>query len=141
MALTQKQERFVQGLFCGLSQRKAYKQAFDTENMADNVIDNKACELAKSNEIRVRLEEMNAPIIEETGWNKKKLIEKFAEIGEKCMKAVPVKDNNGMPTGEYKFDSAGANKAYEQIGKLEGLYIDKTEHSGTIELPQIIISK
>jgi hypothetical protein len=28
----------------------------------------------------------------------------------------------GEPTGEYKFDSAGANKATENLGKIIGVY-------------------
>ena len=44
--LTVKQEKFVQGLFKGLTQREAYKQAFNTENMKDATIDNNAYKLA-----------------------------------------------------------------------------------------------
>jgi phage terminase small subunit len=56
--LTIKQEKFVQGLFAGLSQREAYKQAFNCENMKDETIDVKASELANKDKIRVRLDEL-----------------------------------------------------------------------------------
>lgn len=56
--LTIKQERYVQGLFAGLSQREAYKQAFNCENMKDETIDVKASELANKDKIRVRLDEL-----------------------------------------------------------------------------------
>jgi len=36
--LTPKQEKFVQGLFSGLSQREAYKQAYNAVNMKDTTI-------------------------------------------------------------------------------------------------------
>ena len=45
--LTVKQEKYVQGLFAGLSQREAYKQAYNCENMTDKTIDEKACKLSK----------------------------------------------------------------------------------------------
>ena len=36
-------------------------------------------------------------------------------------------------TGEYKFDSAGANRATELLGKHLGMFVDKVEHSGKLE--------
>jgi hypothetical protein len=48
--LTIKQEKFCQGLFSGLTQREAYKQAFKTDNMADKTIDEAACKLANVKE-------------------------------------------------------------------------------------------
>jgi len=53
--LTIKQEKFCQGLFAGLSQREAYKQAYNAGNMTDTTIDVRACELAKKSKIVVRL--------------------------------------------------------------------------------------
>ena len=37
--LTLKQEKFVQGLLNGLSQRESYKQAYECKNMSDKSID------------------------------------------------------------------------------------------------------
>jgi phage terminase small subunit len=56
--LTIKQEKYVQGLFAGLSQREAYKQAYPCKNMSDAVIDVKACELSNNGKIKVRLKEL-----------------------------------------------------------------------------------
>ena len=47
MKLTPKQEKFVQGLFSGLSQRQAYRESYSAENMSDKVLDNKASLLYK----------------------------------------------------------------------------------------------
>jgi hypothetical protein len=55
--LTVKEEKFVQGLFAGMSQRDAYKGAYNTANMKDVTIDARACELAKKGKVTVRLEE------------------------------------------------------------------------------------
>jgi len=42
------------------------------------------------------------------------------------MQAVPVV-MNGKKTGEYKFDSQGANKALHLIGKDLGMFVDKVK--------------
>ena len=53
--LTIKQEKFCQGLFSGLTQREAYKQAYNCENMKDATIDRNAHELANGNKAATRL--------------------------------------------------------------------------------------
>ncbi len=132
MALTPKQEKFVQGLFAGLSQRKAYKEAFNAENMSDNLIDKEACILAKNSKVSVRLKELQDARAKENGWTIDKLINEFEEIKDMCKTAKPVYDYNGEPTGEYRFDSNGAVKSLENIGKLLGFYTEQIKHSGNI---------
>jgi len=132
MALTPKQEKFVQGLFAGFSQRKAYKLAFNVDKMKDETIDNMACKLSKENEISARLTQLQDEVKEKNKWTVERLIERFETIGDRCMQAEAVKDNQGLPTGEYKFDSAGANKSTENIGKLLGYYTEQIKHSGEI---------
>ena len=39
------------------------------------------------------------------------------EVFERCMQDQPVLDSEGNPTGEYRFEHSGANKALEIIGK------------------------
>lgn len=56
--LTPKQEMFVQGLVEGLSQRNAYKQAYNCDNMITQTIDNKAYKLFANDELRVRYKEL-----------------------------------------------------------------------------------
>lgn len=130
--LTPKEEKFVQGLFAGLSQRKAYKEAFDTSKMQDNTIDVVACNLAKQDKIAIRLNQLTERRAEKTGWSVDKLIKEFEEIKEMCKASVPVLDRQGEPTGEYRFDSSGAVKSLENIGKLLGMYTEKLQHSGFI---------
>jgi hypothetical protein len=48
------------------------------------------------------------------------------------MQAEAITDREGNPTGEWRFDSAGANKAVESIGKYLGMFKEKIEHSGAI---------
>ena len=58
MSLTPKQEKFIQGVVSGLSQREAYKQAYNAANMKDNTIDRKAYELFNKDYVRARYEEL-----------------------------------------------------------------------------------
>ena len=56
--LTPKQEKFVQALISGMSQREAYKEAYNAANMKDETIDNKASLLFAKGEVRKRYEEL-----------------------------------------------------------------------------------
>lgn len=48
---------------------------------------------------------------------------------ERCAQAEPVLDRDGVPTGEYKFDSTAVLKGSELLGKYLKLFTDKLEHS------------
>ena len=56
--LTAKQERFVQNIVKGMTQREAYKDAYDAENMKDETIDTEACLLFKDQKISKRYQEL-----------------------------------------------------------------------------------
>lgn len=64
--LTLKQERYVQELVKGKSQREAYKAAYDASRMLDKTIDNRAYVLFKKSEIRARYEELMASAVKKT---------------------------------------------------------------------------
>lgn len=48
-------------------------------------------------------------------------------IAERCQQLEPVRDNKGNPTGEFRFDSTGANKAVELLGKNLKLFTDRID--------------
>jgi phage terminase small subunit len=79
--LTIKQEKFVQGLFAGLSQREAYKQAYNCKNMSDSVIDVKACELAKNGKVVVRLKEMKDKLCDRNLVTVERVLLEYAKLG------------------------------------------------------------
>ena len=56
--LTPKQEKFVMGLINGMSQRQAYKLAYNCENMKDATIDNNAYKLFKKDNIQARYNQL-----------------------------------------------------------------------------------
>ena len=117
MALTPKQEKFVQGLFKGLSQRQAYKEAFDTSKMQDNTIDNEAYLLAKKHDITMRLQELTEQQAQKSQWTVERLINEFQELKK-------LSDREGQ--------LHVSAKSLENVGKLLGMYKDKLEHSGSV---------
>lgn len=59
------------------------------------------------------------------------------ELTERCIQAEPVRDENGTPTGEWKFEVAGGFKGYELLGKHLKLFTDKVEVSGGIQIVEL----
>lgn len=50
---------------------------------------------------------------------------RFKDISDRCMQAEPVMIFDGsewVESGEYKFDSGGANRATENLGKIIGVF-------------------
>lgn len=68
--LTPKQEKFVMALINGMSQRQAYKFAYNAENMKDHTTDRRACELFKKDNVQTKykqlINEKQKAIIENT---------------------------------------------------------------------------
>ena len=58
------------------------------------------------------------------------VLSKLQEVAERCMQGEAVCDKEGDPTGEWRFDSSGANKSLELLGKHLKLFTDKTELTG-----------
>lgn len=138
MKLTVKEEAFVQGLFSGLSQRKSYKEAYNTDRMKDETIDVKACNLAKTDKIRIRLAELQDKVANDNLWSKERLIKEFEEVKKKCMQEIKVevydKESCEMVgTGEYVFKENGVIKSLENIGKLCGHYVEQVKLSGEVK--------
>lgn len=145
--LTQPRENFVLAIFSGLSQRKAYRKAYPRSiDWIDGVVDVKASELMKDGKVMVRLQGLRDEVAEKVMYTKEFLMDKFYGIYEKSSMAVPVlmfdkEMGEYVETGEYKFDSTGANKALTEIGKLNGHYIERVQLSGELDLKAIALRR
>lgn len=80
----------------------------------------------KNQLVRDRITELSAMAtnnaILKTGLDREWVISRLMTVAERCMKAEPVLDRKGEPTGEYQFDSAGANQALRMLGDTMGLF-------------------
>jgi phage terminase small subunit len=131
--LTIKQEKYAQGLFTGLSQREAYKQAYNCENMTDKSIDECACVLAADLKVMSRIEELTEQLRIRNTLTVEWVLSNLKEVTQRCLVQEPVmirKGNEMVESGEYTFQANGANKSLELIGKHLGMFVDKVEHTG-----------
>jgi len=114
--LTQKQERFVQELIKGKSQREAYRIAYpSSRKWKDNVVDVKASELLKNGKVKVRYEELLGKVIkraeEKAIITAEEIIKEIASIAKddignylefKTVKTVVGYDEEGEPIIDYR---------------------------------------
>jgi phage terminase small subunit len=62
--LTPKREKFAQAVASGKNHGEAYRMAFDAANMKPETIRKRASELAARGDVRGRIDELRAPIVE-----------------------------------------------------------------------------
>ncbi|MFP7243099.1 terminase small subunit [Pediococcus pentosaceus] len=67
--LTQQQEKFAQLVAHGMSQTKAYKEAYNTGKMKPNTIWVKASQLANDGKVTVRISEIQEAIFDSVKWS------------------------------------------------------------------------
>lgn len=75
-------------------------------------------------EIERRQKKINEQVEEKTGISVQWVLDNFKWVAERCMAPEPMYDKEGNIV-EWRFDSSGANKALENIGKYLGMYKDK----------------
>lgn len=122
--LTLKEEKYVQGVAIkGLSQREAFKAAYDCKNMKDETIDKRASELLKKGKVRGRYDELMAKVIGRSEEKALLTAEKtFARIAE--LAYMPL-DHPLVQEGIVKVSDI--NKATEQAGKILKVFTDKVK--------------
>lgn len=125
--LTDKQEKFVQGLLKGLSQREAYKQAYNTSKMSDKTIDEVASKLFKNHKVTTRYNELHGKVVEKA---EKKTIADATEImeywtklmrGEETDEAIMVDPRIGVVREEQRVDNKTRLMASKELAKRFGL--------------------
>lgn len=104
------------------------RQAYPRTKYPDKV----AYQLLENPRVRKAIDEARAKRAEKAAISAQWVLDRLVELSERCMQAEPVLDREGNSTGEYRFDSSGANKALENIGKHLGMFKDKLELSGKV---------
>lgn len=117
--LTAKQEKFCQGVAKGLNYSDAYREAYNAGKMKPETVNRTAAELMGNRKITARIDELRAETTEEIKYTVEDSFRKLSEIQALAMKNKKLSD---------------AIKAEELKGKLKGLYVEKREISGGLDL-------
>lgn len=76
-------------------------------------------------DVQEYISKLRAEYAEKSGVTKAWVIERFKSISDRCMTAEPVMIKDGsewVESGEFQFDSSGANKSTEMLGKIIGVF-------------------
>lgn len=124
--LTPKQEKFVQVLVTGTSQREAYRAAYDCEKSSDNTVDRKAHELLKNGKVAARYDELAAEAASRAVYDRERMIADLTEIIDTGMEHVRrTKEHKENYDDKGKRDIAdlprGATTVISAIEKLDKL--------------------
>ena len=76
--------------------------------------------------IEVLRREITERAIQAVSLDRQWVLKRLMTVAERCMQAEPVM-KNGVESGEYKFDSAGANRALELLGKELGMFVERKQ--------------
>ena len=137
--LTAKQEKFVRNLIEGMTQREAYKNSYNAENMADKTIDEKACLLFADEKVRARFKELQDQLAKASIMTAQERLIYLTEIvkdiqGEKVLEVV-----NGE-VKEYTAPASVKNKlsAIDIMNKMQGEYVTKVEGNVSVKLEDLL---
>lgn len=138
--LTSKQEKFVQNLVKGMSQREAYKHSYNAVNMKDKTIDNKASNLFKKDNVRARYNELIKKVVskaeEKTIMNATERMEFLTGIikGTQKEKVIYYVDGEEQE-GEREADMNTKIKSIDILNKMDNSYQQNINVKGTLSNP------
>ena len=78
--LTPKQEKFVNALVSGMSQREAYLSAYNVQRMKPESIDVAACRVLKVPKVSLRHDELMAEAAKAACWTRERAIRDLLEV-------------------------------------------------------------
>ena len=132
--LTVKQEKYVQALFAGKSQREAYKTAFDCARMTDKSVGENASRLANNVKIVSRLQELNGKVEAKAIWTKEQSLVYLRNIAEKTTQCAFRKLDDTHTIADAGLLNAG-RQAVAEINKILGYYApEKHEVAGALTI-------
>lgn len=112
MKLTAKQERYVQEIIKGKSQRQAYRIAYpSSRKWKDSTVDSKASNLLKNDKVKARYNELNGKAIDKAIITRKRIIEEITDVALddisnyldfRTEKVVVAYDEDGKPIIDYR---------------------------------------
>lgn len=129
MALTDKQSRFVDEYMIDMNAAAAYLRAGYECNEATARAN--ASRLLTNANVVAEIDKRQQKLQEDAGISAKWVLENLKYVAERCMAPEPMVDKEGNIV-EWRFDSSGANKALESIGRHLGMFNDKLKVDATV---------
>ena len=114
MRLTEKQERFCQGIVSGMTQRAAYRAAYPSCKMSDESVDAVASRLANKSKIISRCEELRKPVIDKARYSLEEHVDFLRRLAILAAKTINV---------------PAATTAEHTRGKALGFYTERVDLS------------
>jgi phage terminase small subunit len=131
--LTINQQKFADYYLAnGCNATKAYMDTY--VKAGEDTAKVNGCRMLKNTYVHEYILKRQAEIQEKTQVTQEYCVMNLKEVVERCLQHKAVMEYNKTsgkyePTGEFTFDSIGANKALELLGKTLGIYIDKTDNT------------
>lgn len=137
--LTPKQEKFVRNLVKGMSQREAYKNSYNAENMADETIDVEACKLFADHKISQRYKELQERLANASIMTAQERLEYLTEViyGIQREHRTAIVDGEAQEYEEQP-DISTRLKAVDLMNKMQGEYVTKIAGEITVKLEDLI---
>ena len=139
MALNEQKKRFADKYFETLNASQSAIYAGFSEETARQ----SGYQVLQRDDVQEYLSKLREEYAEKAGVSREWVLERFKLISDACVQATPVMEfdpvekkmvHKGLEYGEplYEFDSAGANSATTQIGKIIGAYEKDNGQKNTI---------
>ena len=120
--LTPKQEKFVQELIKGASQREAYKAAYNTSKWKDSSVDIEACKLFNNTKVLQRYNELLEEHKNKALYTREEMVNDLIWIKEKAKE-----DINNAKKGLRQANGTIFINAIKELGELNELYPSKKQ--------------
>ncbi len=137
--LTAKQEKFIQNIVKGMSQRDAYKDAYDTTSMSEGAIDVEASRLLQNPKVALRQKELIDAIAKPTIMTAQERMEYCTKVllGEITEKATVVVDGETVEV-DIQANLTTKSKFLDILNKMSGEYTTKIEGSVSVKLEDLL---
>jgi len=129
--LTPKQERFCEEYLIDLNATQAAVRAGYAAGKTAEV---QGARLLGNAKVKAAIDELKKARSQTTGITAERVLTGIMGVIERCEQAVAVTDEDGNPTGEWKFESGSALRGYELLGKHLKLFTERIEVSDSSEL-------
>lgn len=124
MALNIKQEKFIQNIVNGMSQREAYKNSYNA-TYSDKAIDIKASQLFNSDKVQVRYKQLVKELEDKSIMSAKERMIWLSNVVNGKIKSTSYDSNgNSYENEAYISDKL---KAIDTLNKMSGEYVTKVE--------------